>query len=47
MNKGYERLKRIVYVAPKSGDKITLDVGEFGKIYYNKILLKEHIINPQ
>ena len=30
-----ERTKTLVYTAPKSGDTITLQVGEFGTISYN------------
>ena len=41
----YERRKVLHYVAPKTGEKITLEVGEFGKVWHDKILLKQHVID--
>lgn len=40
-----ERTKTITYVAPKSGDKIQLEVSKTGTVIYNGKVLKQHLFS--
>lgn len=40
-----ERTKTITYVAPKSGDKIQLEVSKTGKVMHNGKELKQHLFS--
>lgn len=42
----YEQRRTILYRAPKSGDTIKLQVGEFGRVWYKKRFLKQVLMNP-
>ena len=40
-----ERMKKLVYTAPKSGDKIELEVGDKGTVLYRGRELRQHIMS--
>ena len=40
-----EKTKTIIYTAPKSGDKIQLEVGDKGTVKYNGKVLKQHVLS--
>lgn len=40
-----EKTKTITYTAPKSGDKIQLEVGDKGTVIYNGKVLRQHVLS--
>ena len=40
-----EKAKTITYTAPKSGDKIQLEVGDKGTVTYNGRVLRQHVFS--